>query len=182
LPLLGLFLTVLTVSAQQQTLIVSPVTFTATLQPGDSATETIKMDLGSGGPFPFYEYWGMLKVKASSDYEGWVTNVVPSEYSGVYRPGVDEEGFNHPRVGWPYEFDVTIRVPAGTLPGVYMFVLLPDIRDDQGDPIDPELWMMGQIVEITVPIKQVIPEVPYGTITTILTMFAAMGYALLVRK
>ncbi len=181
MPLLGLLLTVLNVSAQIP-LTTFPVQLTATLRPGESISETISIDLGGQGPFPVYEYWGKLKVKAATGYEGWLTNVVPSEYTGVYRPGEDEEGVNHLRTGWPYTFDITIKVPDGTDPGMYLFSIYPYFTDDQGDPIEPELWVTGQIIKITVTLAQVIPEVPHGTISAILAMVAAMTLTLIARK
>lgn len=174
-------MTVLNVYAQQP-LTTLPMELTATLRPGESISETISIDLGGGGPFPVYEYWGTLKVKAATGFEGWLTNIVPSEHTGVYRPGVDEDGTDHPRTGWAYEFDITIKVPDGTDPGVYMFSIYPYFTDDQGDPIEPDLWVTGQIVQITVTLEQVIPEVPYGTIAAILAMVAAMGYTVLIRR
>lgn len=87
-----------------------------------------------------------LTLKAETGYEAWLTSVVPTEYTDVDIP---EEGATR-------EFDITITVPSGTLPGTYVFNIIADADGaSYGE----------QMVTINVPgIDHVIPETPFGTI------------------
>jgi len=91
-----------------------------------------------------------LTLKAEAGFETWLTSVVPTAYTDIDLPATKE-------------FDITITVPLGTLPGTYVFDIIADADGaSYGE----------QVVTIIVPgIDHVIPETPIGTIIASASMF-----------
>lgn len=97
----------------------------------------------------------VLTLKAETGYELWLTDVAPPQYTGI----------DIPSEGVTREFDIEITVPAGTLPGMYIFHIIADADGaSYGE----------QEVTIIVPITPVIPEVPFGTIMTLASMLMVL--------
>lgn len=96
-----------------------------------------------------------LTLKAEVGFEAWLTSVVPPEYTDI----------DIPSDGTTREFDITITVPLGTLPGTYIFDVIADADGaSYGE----------QEVTITVPFAHVIPETPIGTIIASASMFIGL--------
>lgn len=99
-----------------------------------------------------------LTLEAEVGYEAWLASVVPPEY----------EDIDIPPEGITREFDITITVPLGTMPGIYDFHIIA-VADGAS--------YGEQRVRITVPLEEVIPEVPLGTILASTSMILGLlGY------
>lgn len=172
--LLGLFYVIPMTYAQNE-LVVTPNTLETALLPGASISETKEVDgrfvNPETGEIEFAEL-GFLKVKTTPGYEAWLTSVDPPEFVDVITPA---PGY---RNDWPYTFEITITVPASTIPGVYEFDVI-FYTDDWGTPTTVEAH---ENVKITVLPSSVIPELPFGTISGILVMLAATGLIIMRRN
>lgn len=168
--LLGLFYVIPMAYAQNE-LVVTPNTLETALLPGASISETkevngiFPVDPGTGDPI--WAELGNLYVKTTLGYEAWLTSVSPPDFADVYVPGFPGNTINL----WPYTFEITITVPASTIPGVYEFDVI-FYTDDWGTPTTVEAH---ENVKITVLPSSVIPELPFGTVSGILVMLAATG-------
>ena len=87
----------------------------------------------------------VLTLKAETGYEAWLTSVVPPSYTDI----------TIPPEGTSKVFNIRITVPLGTPIGTYVFHIIADADGaSYGE----------QLVTIVVPLEQVIPETPLGTI------------------
>lgn len=149
---------------------ITPETLEATLQPGESVTETKSVTMAAWG-LPGVTWSGNITLRICNEtYADWLVSVSP-EYITAVEPTDNV-----------YVFNIEIRVPEGTPPGTYSFQLA--VYPELGEFPWPDPWPgPTQQITIIVPPSFVIPIVPIGTIMLgIIMTVALIAYIKLPRK